>query len=78
MILRTTFNPDTETVRRAAVVGSKAERRFTEYITMLLIPVSCCVTITTRTAITAGRYLGWTMTLKMPMEVEAALGVWVG
>lgn len=54
----TRFNADTATVRRAAAVGSKAERRLTEYIMMLLMPVSCWVAITTMTAITAGRYVG--------------------
>lgn len=37
-----TFSADTATVKISAVVSSRAERMLTEYITMLLMPVSCC------------------------------------
>ena len=35
------LSPETATVRRAAEVGRRDERRLTEYMIMLFIPVSC-------------------------------------
>ena len=46
---------ETATVRRAAEVGRRAVRKLTEYMTMLLIPVSCWASITAMTAMMAGR-----------------------
>ncbi|KAI4241283.1 MAG: hypothetical protein L6R42_011317 [Xanthoria sp. 1 TBL-2021] len=51
----TTLSADTATMSREAVVGRREDSNDTEYITILLIPVSCCVNITATTAIMAGR-----------------------
>ena len=55
-VVMMTLRAETQTVRRAAVVGRREERRETEYMTMELMPVSCWVVITATTAIMAGRY----------------------
>lgn len=49
---------ETSTVRRAAVVGRMVERSETLYMTILLMPVNCCVSIIAMTDIIAGLYTG--------------------
>ena len=49
------FNADTAIVSRAAFVGNSEDSKLTEYMTILLIPVSCCATMTETTAMMAGR-----------------------
>ena len=66
-VVMRTLRAETQTVRRAAVVGRREERRETEYMTMEFMPVSCWVVITATTAMIAGRYWGDRRAAKMPM-----------
>ena len=77
-VVMMTLRAETATVRRAAVVGRSSERRLTEYIMMLLMPVSCWASITAMTAMTAGRYWGSRKAPRIPMEAFAAFGLEVG
>ncbi|EZF91596.1 hypothetical protein H113_07462 [Trichophyton rubrum MR1459] len=64
------FRQDTRTVRRAAVVGRIVDRSETLYMTILLMPVNCCVSIIAMTDIMAGLYIG---SINAPNIVTASL-----
>lgn len=72
------LSAETATERRVAVVGSSSDNRCTEYMTMLLIPVSCWASITAITAMTAGRCSGCSTAPKIPTDALAAFGSDVG
>lgn len=73
-----TFKALTATVTRAAPVGRSAESMLTEYMTILLIPVSCCAIITMMTAKIAGRYVGLIKAANIPTETDDDFGFGAG